>query len=210
MSIDGLRQGDAPASVYFNILVARVYIKQLALLDGRGVLFAVSGDLRILAPPTAIREIEEVFPETAWEEASLTTQTKKDLRSALSTQWMAHAPGFYSPRSLSTPSNSLFPGRHHAGGRLGPRQLPAVAGRQRHQQHRHPPRLSGFYRVLPLWERGQVPCASEFYPGSGCRILPKGGRSYAHGRCEPEACLPAQISAEKPTSSTMDARDGRC
>ena len=34
MSIDGLRQVDAPASIYFNILVARVYIKQLALLDG--------------------------------------------------------------------------------------------------------------------------------------------------------------------------------
>jgi hypothetical protein len=27
MSIDGLRQGDAPATVYFNILVTRVYIK---------------------------------------------------------------------------------------------------------------------------------------------------------------------------------------
>ena len=50
MSIDGLRQGDAPATVYFNILVARVYRKQLALLDGRGVLFAVSDDLRIQPP----------------------------------------------------------------------------------------------------------------------------------------------------------------
>jgi hypothetical protein len=36
MSIDGQRQGDAPATVvYFNIMVARVYRKQLALLDGR-------------------------------------------------------------------------------------------------------------------------------------------------------------------------------
>ena len=78
MSIDGLRQGDAPATVYFNILVARVYRKQLALLDGRGVLFAVSDDLRILGPPTVIREIVEVFPVTAWEEASLTTQTLKN------------------------------------------------------------------------------------------------------------------------------------
>jgi hypothetical protein len=78
MSIDGLRQGDAPATVYFNILVARVYRKQLALLDGRGILFAISDDLRILAPPQVIREIVEVFPETAWEEAGLTTQTLKN------------------------------------------------------------------------------------------------------------------------------------
>ena len=73
MSIDELRQGDAPAKVYFNIIVARVYRKQLALLDGRGVLFAVLDDLRILAPPPVIREIVDVFPVTAWEEAGLTT-----------------------------------------------------------------------------------------------------------------------------------------
>jgi hypothetical protein len=42
MSIDGLRQGDAPATVYFNIMVTRVYRKQLATLNGRGVLFAVA------------------------------------------------------------------------------------------------------------------------------------------------------------------------
>jgi len=75
VSIDGLRQGDASATVYFNILVARVYRKHLALLDGRGVLFAVSDDLRIMAPLAIIREIVEVFPETAWEEAGLTTHT---------------------------------------------------------------------------------------------------------------------------------------
>jgi hypothetical protein len=65
MPNDGLRQGDAPATVYLNILVARGYIKQLALLDGRGVLFAVSDDLiRSLALLVVIREIVEVFPET--------------------------------------------------------------------------------------------------------------------------------------------------
>ena len=77
MSVDGLRQGDAPATVYFNILVARVYRKQLATLDGRGVLFAVSDDLRIQAPPEVIGEIVEAFPKVAWEEAGLTTHTKK-------------------------------------------------------------------------------------------------------------------------------------
>ena len=69
MSIDGLRQGDAPATIYFNILVARVYKKQLATLDGRGVLFAVSDDLRVLGPPEVICEIVEAFPKVAWEEA---------------------------------------------------------------------------------------------------------------------------------------------
>ena len=78
MSIDELRQGDAPAMVYFNILVARVYKKQLALLDGKGSIFAVLNDLRILAPPAVIREMVEVFPVTAWKEACLTTQTLKN------------------------------------------------------------------------------------------------------------------------------------
>ncbi len=69
MSIDGLRQGDALATVYFNILVARVYRKQLATLDGRGALFAVADDLRVLGPPEVIGEIVAEFPKVAWEEA---------------------------------------------------------------------------------------------------------------------------------------------
>ena len=73
MSIDGLRQGDAPATVYFNILVARVYMKQLATLEGRGVLFVVADDLRVLGPPEVIGEIVEAFPKVVWEEAGLTT-----------------------------------------------------------------------------------------------------------------------------------------
>jgi len=39
MSCEGLRQGDAPATVYFNVLAARVYKKQLLALDGRGCYF---------------------------------------------------------------------------------------------------------------------------------------------------------------------------
>ena len=65
MSIDGLRQGDAPASVYFNILVARVYKKQLATLDGRGVFFAVVDDLRVMGPPDVIGEIVEASRKVA-------------------------------------------------------------------------------------------------------------------------------------------------
>ena len=51
MSCEGLRQGDAPATIYFNVPVARVYMKQLRILDGGGVLFAVADDVKILAPP---------------------------------------------------------------------------------------------------------------------------------------------------------------
>ena len=38
----------------------------------------MSDDLRILAPPAVIREIVEVLPVIAWEEACLTTQTLKN------------------------------------------------------------------------------------------------------------------------------------
>ena len=65
MSVNGLRQGDAPATVYFNILIARVYRKQLATLDGRGALFVVADDLRVLGPPEVIGEIVESFPKVA-------------------------------------------------------------------------------------------------------------------------------------------------
>jgi hypothetical protein len=50
MSIDGFRQGDGPATDYFNILTAWIYRKQLATLDGRGVLFAIADDVKIAAP----------------------------------------------------------------------------------------------------------------------------------------------------------------
>ena len=65
MSIARLRQGDAPETVYFNILIAGVYMKQLALLDGRRDLFAIADDVKIMAPPTVIGEIGEVFAKVA-------------------------------------------------------------------------------------------------------------------------------------------------
>ena len=57
MSIDGLRQGDAPATVFFNILDARIYRKQLATHDDRGVLFDVSDDVKIGAPRTSLEKL---------------------------------------------------------------------------------------------------------------------------------------------------------
>jgi len=57
---------------------AKVYMKQLAFLDGRGVLFAIDDDVKILAPPAVIGKIVEVFAEVAWAEAGLATQTVTD------------------------------------------------------------------------------------------------------------------------------------
>ena len=78
ISCYGLRQGDAPATVYFNVLAARVCRKQLQVLDGRGVLFAIADDVKILGPPEVIKEMAEGFPTLAWEEAGLTTQMVKN------------------------------------------------------------------------------------------------------------------------------------
>jgi hypothetical protein len=78
MSIDGFRLGDAPASIFFNILAARIYIRQLATLNGRGVLFAIVDDVKIAAPLAVIAEIVDTFSEVAWHEAGLTTQVIKN------------------------------------------------------------------------------------------------------------------------------------
>ena len=78
LSCEGLRQGDAPATVYFNILASRVYKKQMVLLNGRGLLFAFADNVKILAPLVVIKELVEIFPTIAWEDAGLTTQTFKN------------------------------------------------------------------------------------------------------------------------------------
>jgi hypothetical protein len=73
MSCEERRHGDAPATIYFNMLAARIYRKQLQVLDGRGALFAVADDVKILGPLEVIKELAEGFPTLAWEEAGLTT-----------------------------------------------------------------------------------------------------------------------------------------
>ncbi len=78
MSIEGFRQGDAPATVYFNILVARVYRRLLVVLDGRGVLFAIADDVKTAAPPAVAGEIVAVFADIAWTKTGLKTQPQKN------------------------------------------------------------------------------------------------------------------------------------
>ncbi len=68
MSCERLRQGDAPATVYFDVLAARVYRKQLRILDGKGVLIVVADNVKIMGPPEVIKEMAEGFPTLAWEE----------------------------------------------------------------------------------------------------------------------------------------------
>jgi len=90
LSCEGLRQGEATATVYFNVLAARLYRKQLRILDGRGVLFVLADDDKILGPPEVIKEMAEGFPTLAWEEASLTTQTFKNrifVQSSAQARW---------------------------------------------------------------------------------------------------------------------------
>jgi len=74
--------------VYFNVLAARVYIKQPMILDGKGVLFEVADDVKIMGPPEVIKEMAEGFPTLAWEEASLTTQM---IKSRIYVQFSAQA-----------------------------------------------------------------------------------------------------------------------
>jgi hypothetical protein len=83
-------QGDAPVTVYFNVMAARVYKKQLQTLDGRGVLFAMTNDVKVLGPPEVIKEMAEGYPTLAWEEAGLTTQTVKNriyMQSSAQASW---------------------------------------------------------------------------------------------------------------------------
>ena len=77
-SVEGLRQGDAAASVLFNILVARLYRAVIGKLDGRGILLAIADDVKILAPTSVMEEIMEAFPAMAWEECGLETQAVKN------------------------------------------------------------------------------------------------------------------------------------
>ena len=78
MYIDGFRQGDAPASIFFNIMAARIYRRQLATLDGRGGLFSIVDDVNIAAPPNVTDEIVDTFSDVAWNEAGLATQAIKN------------------------------------------------------------------------------------------------------------------------------------
>ena len=78
MLCEGFMKGDALATVYLNVLAARVYRKHLWILNGRGVLFAVTDDVKSLGPPEVIAKMAESFPTLAWEEAGLTPQPVKN------------------------------------------------------------------------------------------------------------------------------------
>ena len=64
--------------MYFNVLAAIVYTRQLRILDERGVLFAVADDVKIMGPTEVIKDMAEGFPTLSWEEACMATQTVKN------------------------------------------------------------------------------------------------------------------------------------
>jgi hypothetical protein len=64
------------------VLATRVYKKQLHVLDGRGVLFAVADDVKILGPPEVIKEMARDFPTLEWEEVGLTTKRSRTVSSS--------------------------------------------------------------------------------------------------------------------------------
>ena len=72
------------------------------LLYGRGDLFAIADDAKILAQPDVMRGLAKSFPTIAWEEAGLATQTIKTL---ISVQQAARAK--WRHYTYSTPRNSL-------------------------------------------------------------------------------------------------------
>ncbi len=74
---EGLRQGDSSATPIFNVMVARVYRKLSAKLDGKGGLLALADNVKISAPPDVTGEIVDVFTDIAWVEAGLKTHTVK-------------------------------------------------------------------------------------------------------------------------------------
>ncbi len=78
LSNDGLKQGDAPVTVYFDIIATRIYRKQLKVLNNRNFLFAVANDVRIVAHQTVIAEIVDAFASVACNQGDLSTQVVKN------------------------------------------------------------------------------------------------------------------------------------
>jgi hypothetical protein len=74
-----MRQGDCPATVYFNVLIVRVYKIQMTLLDGREALFAIADEVKICTSYIIIKEVVELFSSLAMKEAGLQTQVSKNI-----------------------------------------------------------------------------------------------------------------------------------
>ncbi len=79
LSRDGLRQGETASNVFFNILVARLYIVFMKIIDNRGTLFTLADDVNFVGPPAVLAKIVAVLPALAMSEAGLTTQASKNI-----------------------------------------------------------------------------------------------------------------------------------
>jgi hypothetical protein len=59
-------------------MAVRLYRAFMKILDGRGVLFGLAGDVNIACPPKVLGEIAVKLPELAMSECGLTTHATKN------------------------------------------------------------------------------------------------------------------------------------
>ncbi len=64
--------------MFFNILSARLYRAFMKILNGRGILLAISDDVKICCPPSVLAEVVGELPALAMSEVGLTTQASKN------------------------------------------------------------------------------------------------------------------------------------
>ena len=122
MSCEGFRQGNAPATVYFNVLAARVYRKQLRILDGMGVLFAVADDVKLLGPPEVIAELVEGFSSfgVGRGRPHHAGYQKQDMRAVLRPSELVPLPRVHPEERALGPPGARHPGWKREGGPLRP------------------------------------------------------------------------------------------
>ena len=63
--------------LFFNILIARLYIAFMEIIDDYGTIFALPDDVNIAGPPAVLAKIVAKIPALAMPEAGLTTQVFK-------------------------------------------------------------------------------------------------------------------------------------
>ncbi len=72
------REEETTANVFFNILAARMYRAFMKIINGRGILLAITDDVKICAPPSVLTEVADKLPALVMSEARLTTQATKN------------------------------------------------------------------------------------------------------------------------------------
>ena len=61
------------SNVFFNTMVARLYMAFSKIMNGRGILLGLAENFNILGPPDVLDEIVQQLPALAMSEACLTS-----------------------------------------------------------------------------------------------------------------------------------------